>query len=65
MILDIPLIVDLHAMCDTRQVSVDEILLRTNAKSSSYDYQVGQQILKKKHEWTKLGHHWDSPYTIQ
>jgi len=65
MLLDIPLIVDLTAIRDARQVSVDESLRRTNAKRSSYDYQIGQHILKKRHEWTKLGLRWDGPYSIQ
>ena len=65
MLLDIPLVVDLHAIRDARQVSVDENLRRTNAKRSAYDYRIGQRILKKKHEWTKLGRPWDGPYTIQ
>lgn len=64
MLMNIPLIVDLHAIRDARQVSVDESLRRTNAKRSTYDYQVGQQVLKKKHEWTKLGRRWDGPYNI-
>ena len=34
-------------------------------KRSSYDYQPGQKILKKKHEWTKLGERWDGPFEIK
>ena len=44
---------------------VDENLRRINAKRSSYDYQPGQKILKKKHEWTKLGERWDGPFEIE
>ena len=36
-----------------------------NARRSSYDYQPSQQVLKKKHEWTKLGERWDGPYAIK
>lgn len=64
MFLDIPLIVDLLALRDRRRVVVDENLRRVNAKRSSYDYKVDDQVLKKRHEWTKLGERWDGPYTI-
>ena len=65
MLLDIPLLVDLAQIRDKRQIAVDENLRRTTAKRSSYDYQPGQSILKKRHEWTKLGERWDGPYPIQ
>ena len=65
MLLDIPLVVDLTAIRDARQVSVNESLRRANAKRSTYDYQVGQQVLKKLHEFTKLGKRWDGPFPIQ
>ena len=65
MLLDIPLLVDLAQIRDKRQIAVDENLRQTNAKRSSYDYQPGQSILKKRHEWTKLGERWDGPYPIQ
>ena len=32
---------------------------------SEYEYQQGQTVLKKRHEWTKLGELWDGPYSIQ
>ena len=44
---------------------MDENLRRVNAKRSSYDYQPGQSVLKKRHEWSKLGKRWDGPYLIQ
>ena len=44
---------------------VGENLRRINAKRSSYDYQPGQKLLKKKHEWTKLGERWDEPFEIK
>ena len=64
MLLDIPLIIDLQQIRNKRQISVDENLRRVNAKWSSYDYQPGQKILKKKHEYTKLGERWDGPFEI-
>ncbi len=36
-----------------------------NAKSTLHEYQVGDQILKKCHEWAKLGEHWDWRYAIK
>ena len=44
---------------------VDENLRRINAKRSSYDYRPGQKILKKEHEWTKLGKRWDESFEIK
>ena len=64
MLLDIPLIIDLQQIRNKRQISVDENLRRVNAKRSSYDYQPGQKILKKKHEYTKIGERWDGPFEI-
>ena len=43
---------------------MDENLRCINAKRSSYDNAVGDKILKKQHEWSKLGERWDDPYTI-
>ena len=65
MLLDVPLVIDLLAIRDKRQIKVDENLRRVNAKRSSFDYQPGQKVLKKRHEWTKLGERWDGPYTIK
>ena len=65
MLLDVPIIVDLLAIRERRQLSVDENLRRVNARRSSYDYQPGQQVLKKRHEWTKLGERWDGPFPIK
>ncbi len=64
MLLDVPLVADLMAIRNKRQLSVDENLRRVNAKRSSYDYESGQRVLKKRHEWTKLGERWDGPYNI-
>ena len=64
MLLDVPLIIDLVQIRNKRQVTVDENLRRINAKRSSYDYQPGEKVLKKKHEYTKLGERWDGPFEI-
>ena len=55
MLLDIPLIIDLLQIRNNRQISVDENLRRVNTKRSLYVFQPGRKILKKKHEYTKLG----------
>ena len=65
MLLDVPIVADLLAIRERRQLSVDANLRRANAKRSSYDYQPGQEVLKKRHEYTKLGERWDGPYAIQ
>ncbi len=36
-----------------------------NAKKALHDYRVGDQILKKRYEWSKLGKRWDGPYVIK
>ena len=65
MLLDIPLVVDLTAIRDARRVTVNESLRRTNAKRNTYDYQIGQRVLKKVHAFQKLGKRWDGPFPIQ
>ncbi len=45
MIHDIPLLADLHALHERRQVIIDERLRRANFKRRTYDYQVGQEVL--------------------
>ena len=65
MLLDVPIVADLMAIRERRQLSVDENLRRVNAKCSSYDYQPGQQVLKKRHEYTKMGERWDGPFPIR
>ena len=47
MLLDVPLVINLLHIRDKRQIMVDENLRRINAKRSSYDYQLGQKILKR------------------
>ena len=41
MLLNIPLVVDLIVIRDAQQVIVNKSLRRTNAKRSTYDYQIG------------------------
>lgn len=42
-----------------------KICKQTNTKRSSYNYKVGQQVLKKRHEWSKLGERWDGLFEIK
>ena len=55
MFLDVPFISDLLAIRDKMQLAVDVNLQQVNAGRMSYDYAIGDQVLKKRHEWTKLG----------
>ena len=43
---------------------IHESLRRQNLKIRTYDYIVGQQVLKKVHDPTKLGERTEGPYTI-
>ena len=47
MFLDIPLIADIMAIRNNRQLLVDRRLLRENAKRIKHDYAVGDQVWKK------------------
>ena len=44
---------------------INENLRRQNAKRSRYDYAVGQKILKKLHDPTKLGERTKGPYEVK
>ena len=65
MLLNIPLVVDLLDVRAKRQLRVDRDLLRANARRSTFDYKQGEQVLKKRHDRTKLGERWDGPYPIE
>jgi hypothetical protein len=64
MFLNIPLIADWHLIAQRREQLVNESLRRQNLKRRRYDYIVGQRILKKVHDPTKLGERTEGPYTI-
>ena len=64
MIMDIPLQADMRAIRARRQLKVDEDLRRANARRYDFDYQPGQQVLVKRHEFTKLGERWDGPFQV-
>ena len=64
MFLDIPYVADLLNIREKRQLIVDKDLRRENAKRFAFDYKVGEQVLKKHHEWSKFGERWGGPYKI-
>jgi hypothetical protein len=47
MFLDIPLIADILAICNNRQLLVDKRLIRENAKRIRHDYDVGHLVWKR------------------
>ena len=64
MLLDVILVADLMVIRQGHQLSGDENLRHTNAKQSSYNYKVGQEVLKKRHKLSNIGKHWDEPFAI-
>ena len=65
MFLNVPLIADWQAIARIRGHHVNENLRRANRKQRQYDYALGQQVLKKVHDPTKLGVRTEGPYTIE
>jgi hypothetical protein len=65
MFLNMPLIADWQAIARTHEHHVNENLQRANRKQRQYGYALGQQLLKKVHNPTKLGVRMEGPYTIE
>jgi hypothetical protein len=65
MFVNMPLIADWQAIAHTHEHHVNENLRHTNRKQSQFDYALGQQVLKKVHNPTKLGARMEGPYTIE
>ncbi len=65
MFLNMPLIADWQAIGRTCEHHVNENLQSANRKQRQYDYALGQQVLKKEHNPTKLGVRTEGPYTIE
>jgi hypothetical protein len=65
MFLNVPLIADWQAIARTCEHHVNENLRRANRKQRQNDYSLGQQVLKKVHNPTKLGVRMEGPYTIE
>ena len=55
MFLNVPLIADWQAIARICEHHVNENLRRANRKQRQFDYTLGQQVLKKVHDTTKLG----------
>jgi hypothetical protein len=65
MFLNMPLIADWQAIAHTHEHHVNENLRCANRKQCQYDYALGQQVLKKAHNSTKLGLRMEGCYTIE
>jgi hypothetical protein len=65
MFLNVPLIADWQAIARTREHHVNENSHGANRKRHQFDYALGQQVLKKVHNPTKLGVRTEGPYTIE
>jgi hypothetical protein len=65
MFLNVPLIADWQAIARTCEHHVNENLQRANRKQLQYDYALGQQVLKKVHDPTKLEVRTEGPFTIE
>jgi hypothetical protein len=61
MFLNVPLIADWQAITHTREYHVNENLW----KQHQFDYALGQQVLEKVQDPTKLGVRTECPYTIE
>jgi hypothetical protein len=55
MFLNVPLIADWQAIARNREHHVNEILRGANKKRRQFDDAIGQRVLKKVHDPTKLG----------
>ncbi len=65
MFLNMLLIADWQAIARTCEHHVNENLWCANRKQRQFDYAMGQQVLKKVHNPTKLGVRTEGPYTIE
>eukprot|EP00957_Ditylum_brightwellii_P038177 2886471-Ditylum_brightwellii.AAC.1 len=65
MFLNIPLIADWKAITAQSEQHVNDNLRRANKKRRQYDYALGQKVLKKVYNQTKLGIRTSGPYTIE
>lgn len=64
MFLDVPYVADWQLIQSRRQMLVDEARRKMNLKRRSYDYTVGQRVLKHVHQPTKMGFRKEGPYEI-
>ena len=64
MFLDIPLEADFVQLSERRQATIDRNLLTANNKRRSYDYQIGDEVLKLVPDPNKLDPRAEGPYQI-
>jgi len=65
MVLGIPMIADLELIREHRQQLVDRRLLAANRKRFSYDYAVGDEVLKLVYKPAKLEPRAEGPYRVE
>jgi len=63
MYLDIPLIADIMAITQKREIAINEALLRANRRRVTCDYKVGDKVLIKVYDPDKLQARWIGPFT--
>ena len=64
MFLDIPLEADFVQLSERRQATIDRNLLSANNKRRTYDYKVGDEVLKLIPDPNKLSPRAEGPYRI-
>ena len=64
MLLNIPVIIDLQAIQDGRQLQINENLRRQNSRRREFDFNVGGEVLIKIPSPTKLSMKHRGPFTI-
>ena len=65
MIMNLPLITDLHVIQERRQQLIDKRLIAANQKRYSYDYNVGDEVLKLVYNPDKLEQRATGPFKIE
>ena len=65
MFLDIPLVTDLVAIHQNRQQLINQRLIAANRKRFSYDYAVGEEVLKLVPRPGKMDARAEGPYPIE
>ena len=64
MFLDIPLLANLEAIRNRRQQLIDQNLIRLNRIRIDYNYTIGDQVMVKTYDPTKLQERFHGPYNI-
>ena len=65
MLLNIPIVTDILAISQNRQLKVNRRLLYENRKRSQHDYQVGDRIMATTDRATKVKPVYNGPYVIE